>query len=433
MEKSMVSEKEILSALSAIIDPDFKKDIVSLGFVKDVRIGDGIVSFTLELTTPACPLKAEFQRQAEEIVLKLEGVEHVNVNITSRKAKSQHTSNGLQNVQNIIAVASCKGGVGKSTVAANLAYTLAQRGFKVGLLDADLFGPSVPTLFNAHDATIYQDKEKRLIPYESKGLKLMSFGFIMGSGPAIMRGPMVAGYVQNILHQVRWGELDYLILDMPPGTGDIQLTITQNIQINGAVIVTTRQSLSVVDVEKGIQMFEKVNVPMLGIVENMAHFICDCCDKKHQIFGERLTSFEERYGLETLAELPIKKVLTGRIGDVESDEDIDQLVDNTIKALGKQAGHLLKRPEISFGDKEISLKWENGDTLIANNHKLRCACPCASCVDEFTGKKILQDGSVPVDIKAEQITPIGNYAIMVHWSDGHNSGIFTYKKIREIV
>lgn len=428
----MVTEKEILNALSAIIDPDFKKDIVSLGFVKNIKIGDGIVSFTVELTTPACPLKAEFQRQAEEIVLKLDGVDHVNVNMTSRKPKKQNSVNGLQDVQNIIAVASCKGGVGKSTVAANLANTLAQRGFKVGLLDADLFGPSVPTLFNAHDATIYQTKEKMLIPYETNGLKLMSFGFLMGSGPAIMRGPMVAGYMQNILGQVAWGELDYLILDMPPGTGDIQLTITQNIQINGAVIVTTRQSLSVVDVEKGIQMFEKVNVPMLGIVENMAHFICDNCDEKHHIFGDRATSFEERYGLETLAELPIKKSLTGRIGDVEFDADINLMVDNTIKSLGRQSGEQLSRPEISHDEKAVTLAWENGESLTINNHELRCACACASCVDEFTGEKILVEENVPADIKAEQITPIGNYAVLIHWSDGHNSGIYPYKKLKEI-
>ncbi|MEI7999605.1 MAG: Mrp/NBP35 family ATP-binding protein, partial [Candidatus Omnitrophota bacterium] len=188
---------------------------------------------------------------------------------------------GLSKVKNIIAVSSCKGGVGKSTVAAGVAKALLRQGMKVGLLDADLHGPSIPTLFNLPSVDIRLNEFKMAVPAEVEGLKLMSFGFLLGDAPAVMRGPIVANYIQQLLFQTDWGELDYLIIDMPPGTGDIQLTITQSIRLTGAVIVTTRQTLSLVDVARGILMFEKVKVPILGIVENMAFFICDACEKKH--------------------------------------------------------------------------------------------------------------------------------------------------------
>jgi ATP-binding protein involved in chromosome partitioning len=431
----MVSEKEVLSALSVIIDPDFKKDVVSLGFIKNVKIMDDVVSFDFELTTPACPIKTEFQMAAEKAVLALDGVEHVNVNMTAREQKQNHSVNGLKDVSNIIAVSSCKGGVGKSTVSAHLANDLAERGFKVGLLDADLFGPSVPTLFNVHQPKVFQDSDKMIHPHVMEnGLKLLSFGFLMGDGPAIMRGPMVAGYTQQVLTQVAWGELDYLVIDMPPGTGDVQLTITQTLQITGAVIVTTRQSLALVDVERGIEMFEKVSVPMLGVVENMSYFICDGCDKRHYIFGNNEDNkIKERYGLDTLAEIPMSHSMTQRIEDVKDSSDMKKMTDSVVMALGKHSGKELERPEIMKDSSGFTLSWESGDEISLPFHRVRTACPCASCVDEFTGEKILDDASISPDIKAESITPLGNYAIKIVWSDGHSSGIFTYNLLKKLV
>ncbi len=433
----MATEKMILEALSVIIDPDFKKDIVSLGFIKNLKIHDDLVTFDVELTTPACPLKAEFQSQAENVVMALDGINQVAVNMTSRPSKKTAGTNtdNLKDVKNIIAVASGKGGVGKSTTSAHLANELAERGFKVGLLDTDLFGPSVPSLFDVHDPKLMQDDNKMLHPHEMpNGLKLLSFGFLMSSGPAIMRGPMVAGYVQQVLTQTAWGELDYLVLDLPPGTGDVQLTITQTIQITGAVVVTTRQSLSIADVTKGIEMFEKVNVPMLGIVENMSHFICDNCDVKHYIFGDsNKTSLEDQYGLKTLAELPLNPKLAKKVSDAVGDPDISNMVDAVIRSLGMQSSQQLVRPELSTSENTINITWADGREWKIPHRQLRLACPCASCVDEYTGEKTLRPESVPLEIKAESITPLGNYAVVIQWSDGHDSGIYSYKTLEKQV
>ncbi len=294
----MVQKEDIMKVLSQIEDPDLHKDIVSLGFIKELIIDGTSVSFSIELTTSGCPLKNMFKSEAEKLVLSLEGVDKVHVVMTARQNRISNSSDSLKNVKHVIAVASAKGGVGKSTVAATLASEFAAKGFKVGLLDTDLFGPSLPTLFNIHESRIEQ-RDKMLIPADFNGIKLMSFGFLLGDSPAIMRGPMVSGYIQQLLTTVEWGELDYLFIDMPPGTGDVQLTISQTIKLDGAVIVTTRSSLSLVDVAKGILMFEKVQIPTLGVIENMSHFICDNCDKEHFIFGKKRSDLSDRFGIET--------------------------------------------------------------------------------------------------------------------------------------
>src|SRR5665213_1019580 len=218
----------------------------------------------------------------------------------------------LSKVKHVIAISSCKGGVGKSTVACALALELARRGFKTGLLDADIYGPSLPSLFQLRDAKVKSNEFKLLTPIEHNGLKLMSFGFLLGDAPAVMRGPIVTRYIQQLLLQTDWGELDYLIIDMPPGTGDIQLTITQSIKLTGAVIITTHHSLSLVDTARGILMFEKVKVPILGVIENMAYFLAPDTGKKYYIFGEQKAgALSTRFGVKTLAEVPITEQLSG--------------------------------------------------------------------------------------------------------------------------
>jgi len=432
----MVTEQQVLTELSKIIDPDFHRDIVSLGFVQDMKIEEGTVAFTIELTTPACPLSPVFQKQAVDLVGDLPGVDKVLVNMTARKREGRQIStanSGLKDVKFILAVSSCKGGVGKSTVAALLAKTLGARGAKVGLLDADIYGPSIPTLFNLHNPGVRATPEQQFIPNEADGLKLMSFGFLMGDGPAVLRGPMVAQYMQQLLHGVVWGDLDYLVIDMPPGTGDIQLTISQSIQIDASIIVTTPHQLSLTDVRKGIMMFDKVNVPVLGVVENMAYFICDGCDKKHYIFGEAGgKTLEERFGLETIAELPITGNLSGSL-DALTDTDIaNTTTDIIIRTLGKKIMEKPGKPQIDFDAKTITLTWPDGETSTVSNAALRRACSCALCVDEMTRAPLLDPKSIPMDIHAEKIGIIGNYAIMVDWSDGHNTGFFPYTTIREL-
>jgi Mrp family chromosome partitioning ATPase/DUF971 family protein len=432
----MVTEEQVLAELSKIIDPDFKRDIVSLGFIQNMKIEGGTVSFVIELTTPACPLSPVFQKQAIDLVGDLPGVEQVLPTMTARKREGRKMSaeeSGLKDVKYILAVSSCKGGVGKSTVAAMLAKTLGARGAKVGLLDADIYGPSVPTLFNLHQAGVRASADqKRYLPNEADGIKLMSFGFLMGDGPAVIRGPMVSQYVQQLLHNVEWGELDYLVIDMPPGTGDIQLTISQSVQIDAAVIVTTPHQLSLTDVRKGIMMFDKVNVPVLGVIENMAYFICDGCDKKHYIFGESGgKELEQRFGLETIAELPITGNLSGSLDALAESGIANETTDIIIRTLGKKLMDKVERPEVTHDAKTITLTWPD-ETVTVSNAALRRACNCALCVDEMSRQPLLDPASIPMDIHAEKIELIGNYAVMVDWSDGHNTGFFPYSVFREL-
>lgn len=301
-----ITEESILGALKSVIDPDLHKDIVTLGFIKNIRICDGKIALDLELTTPACPVKEQLKEQCIALLKKLDGVEKVTVHLTAQVRSSQHTTiKSIAGVKNMIAVASGKGGVGKSTVACNLALALAQTGAKVALLDADIYGPSIPTMLNITERPVVS--ENMLLPVEKYGLKIISMGMLTDSdSPVIWRGPMLASVLQQFLTQVDWGETDYLIIDLPPGTGDVQLTLCQQAPLSGAIIVTTPQDVSLIDARKGLKMFQHVNVPILGIVENMSYFICDQCEKKHFIFrqgGGAKTATELNVPL--LAELPI--------------------------------------------------------------------------------------------------------------------------------
>jgi len=285
-----VAEPDVLSALSQVRDPDLNKDIVSLGFVKNLRIDGGDVRFTVELTTPACPVKEELKAQCEARVSAIPGVKSVAVEMTANVRQSSAAPGNnrisLPAVKNVIAIASGKGGVGKSTVAVNLAVSLAQSGARVGLLDADIYGPSAPLMLGTRDARPGMGDGQRLIPVEKCGLKIMSMGYLVPEDkPVIWRGPMVHGALTQFLTQVDWGPLDYLVIDMPPGTGDAQLTISQSAPLSGAVIVTTPQEASLVDARRGLEMFKSVRVPVLGVVENMSGFLCGHCHEHTAIFG----------------------------------------------------------------------------------------------------------------------------------------------------
>jgi ATP-binding protein involved in chromosome partitioning len=303
----VVNAEQVLSALRSVQDPDLHRDVVSLGFVKDVAIESGRVAFRLELTTPACPVKDQLKAEAERVVRALPGVTAVDVSLTASVRSPRPAGAVLPGVRNTIAVASGKGGVGKSTVAANLALALADSGAAVGLLDADIYGPSMPTMFGT-SARPQPAGEKSIHPVYAQGLKLMSIGFLIDPDqPMVWRGPMVHGALSQFLEQVEWGTLDYLVVDMPPGTGDAQLTLTQRAPLAGAVIVTTPQEVSLADARKGLRMFEQVKVPVLGIVENMAWFACDGCGKEHDLFrrgGGRRTA--EALGVPFLGEVPLE-------------------------------------------------------------------------------------------------------------------------------
>jgi ATP-binding protein involved in chromosome partitioning len=305
----VVTPELVLNALRHVQDPDLHRDIVTLGFVKNLAIDGGAVRFDVELTTPACPVKEDLKRQSEHMVMALPGVTAVDVTMTAQTARgaSEKRTELLRDVRHVVAVASGKGGVGKSTATANLAIALANTGAKVGVLDADIYGPSMSLMFGVIKSPEINEN-KKLVPVSSRGIKIVSMAmFDEGEKGVVWRGPMVSQMIQNFVHNVVWGELDYLLIDMPPGTGDVQLTLTQTAPISGAVILTTPQDVSVLDAKKGLRMFQSVNVPVLGIVENMSYFVCDNCEKKHYIFrqggGRRVA---ESLGVPFLGEIPLE-------------------------------------------------------------------------------------------------------------------------------
>ncbi|MBD2776340.1 Mrp/NBP35 family ATP-binding protein [Iningainema tapete] len=288
----VVDTQSVLEVLRPVQDPELRKSLVELNMIRNIKIDGGKVSFTLVLTTPACPLREFIVEDCQKAVKKLPGVTEVLVDVTAEtpQQKGLPDRTGITGVRNIIAVSSGKGGVGKSTVAVNVAVALAQTGAKVGLLDADIYGPNDPTMLGLSDVQIttrQTEKGEVLEPAFNHGVKLVSMGFLIDRDqPVIWRGPMLNGIIRQFLYQVQWGELDYLIVDMPPGTGDAQLTLTQAVPIAGAVIVTTPQTVALLDSRKGLMMFQQMNIPILGIVENMSYFVPpDMPEKQYDIFG----------------------------------------------------------------------------------------------------------------------------------------------------
>jgi ATP-binding protein involved in chromosome partitioning len=300
-----VSPQDVLNALKAVQDPDLRRDVVSLGFVKNLEVGDNRVSFTIQLTTPACPVKDQLVAQARQAVQAL-GVANVEVRLTSQVTSAHNAKASLiPQVKNTIAVASGKGGVGKSTVAANLAVALHRSGAKVGLMDTDVYGPSVPALMGGNNQP--HVVEGKIEPPIEFGVKIMSMAYFLPKDEAVIwRGPMLHKTMQQFLGDVRWGELDYLVMDLPPGTGDVQLSLSQTIPLTGAVIVSTPQDLALSVASKAIVMFQKLQVPVLGIVENMSYYLCPKCGHREEIFGHGgARAAANKLGLPFLGEIPL--------------------------------------------------------------------------------------------------------------------------------
>ncbi len=282
-----VTENQVMAALSKVQEPELHKDLVTLNMVRDVKIEGGKVSLTVVLTTPACPLRGQIEREASAAVKAIPGVEAVEIHMDSSVPSDRRISGRLDiGVRNAIAVGSGKGGVGKSTVAVNLAVALAQTGAQVGLLDADIYGPNVPLMMGVSEMPHSEDG-KKIQPLASYGVKLMSMGFLIDSKtPLIWRGPMIHGAIRQFLQDVDWGNLDYLVVDLPPGTGDASLSLAQSLPLTGAVLVTTPQEVSMADVVRGVAMFQHLEVPVLGVVENMSYYVCPGCGDKTYIFGQ---------------------------------------------------------------------------------------------------------------------------------------------------
>ncbi len=301
-----LSREAVMHALSAVNDPELHRDIVTLGMVKKLEITDGRVTLELELTTPACPLKEVFRRDIRAALARLPGFESLEIEFSANvRGRAVEKGDLAPGVRNIIAVASGKGGVGKSTVAVNLALALARTGASVGLMDADLYGPNVPLMLGIDETP--EVLEGRLQPIERHGLKVISMGVLIAEGaPVIWRGPMLNSALRQFFGDVNWGELDYLIVDLPPGTGDIQISLVQLVPLTGALIVTTPQEVALQDVRRAVAMFRQTNTEMFGVVENMAWFRCDECGKQHAIFGagggQRIAA---EIGLPLLGSIPL--------------------------------------------------------------------------------------------------------------------------------
>ena len=277
----------VLNALRAVNDPDLRRDIVSLGFVKDLAVADGRASFTIELTTPACPVKDQMRDQAIAAVRAL-GIGTVDVQMTARVRSASAPETGrppLPGVKNVIAVGAGKGGVGKTTVAVNLALSLARCGSRVGILDGDIYGPNVPIMLGL-STQLTTNEQRQIVPAEKYGLQVISIGFLTNDdAPIIWRGPMLHGAIQQFFKEVAWKDLDYLIIDMPPGTGDVALSLSQTVPVVGAIVVTTPQLVSLADSRRAVRMYQKLSIPTLGVVENMSYYSCPNCHHEADIFG----------------------------------------------------------------------------------------------------------------------------------------------------
>jgi ATP-binding protein involved in chromosome partitioning len=315
------TEAQVREVLAKVKYPGFSRDIVSFGLVKDVQLSGGNVVVQMSLATNDAGIPKQIKEEAEAALRTLPGVTEVTIRIDihappQAHATAQSAVSEIEGVRHVIAVASGKGGVGKSTVAANLALALAQTGASVGLCDCDLYGPSIALMFGTNERPMADGNTGRIQPIERYGLQLMSMGFLLDDGaPAILRGPMVTKYTQQFLRQVDWGELDFLILDLPPGTGDIQLTIVQTVALAGALLVTTPQEVALIDARKAASMFAKVNVPVLGIIENMSYFLCPSDGQRYDIFGNGGGQREaERLGVPLLGQVPID-ISTREAGD----------------------------------------------------------------------------------------------------------------------
>ncbi len=443
----MSLQDQVLDSMRGIIDPDLGKDIVSLGFIKKLEISKvGEVSFVVELTTPACPVKEHFRTSCEAAVQALPWVKSVSVEMSAQKRANsalQGQSAGLANVRNIIAVASCKGGVGKSTVATNLACALGGTGASVGIFDADIYGPSLSVMIDTPFQGLVQRADRMIEPVEHHGLKLMSFAYANPGNEkaAILRGPMVTQIINQLLTGTDWGELDYLVLDLPPGTGDIQLTLCQLVPLTAAVIVTTPQNISFIDVAKGIRMFDTLKVPTVAVVENMSYYICDECDKKHYIFGRgAMRKLVEQFGFTNTVSLPMHPAVAacGDHGlplvwaepDTETAQSFRDLAGTVAREISRRTYGGISAPAVTFEDGVIVIQREDAERVELAPRKVRLACACAVCINEMTGEKVLRDEDVPEDVQPQSIEPMGNYAVAVQWSDEHSS-IYPYDRLDE--
>lgn len=360
----------------------------------------------------------------------------------------QHGS-GPHWIKYSVAVASAKGGVGKSTVAAQLAITLAKKGLKVGLLDADIYGPSQTLMLKSGDSQLTLTEEGFIEPLKtSHGLSLVSMGALLGDGrPVVWRAPMAMKMIHEFIDRVKWGPLDYLIIDLPPGTGDVQLTLAQSLSLAGVVIVSTPQKVAVDVTRRGIRMFQQVRVPILGLVENMSGFTCGYCQKTTATLGENtVEALSKELKVPLLGRIPLDPSIFSHADEGKSllDETAPKVIQAAVRDLANAVeGQIAFSRGILESDQpstidlssrkdELKIQWPDGHLSVHHPYHLRVNCACAGCVDENTGKRLLDPKRVPLDIKINDLDAVGRYALSLGFSDGHRTGIYSYERLRRL-
>lgn len=458
-----VSASQVLEVLKRIRDPLSGQDIVTAGWIGDIQTRFGNVTFHVHLPVSFSAPEGELKSAIIGAVKQISGVQAVLPTLTrTPKPSTPKLESGLAGIGRIIVVGSGKGGVGKSTTAVNLAAAMAKLGFKVGLLDADIYGPSVPTMLaKGSEERIgrpdqVQMRENLMVPFDLYGIRVMSVGMLIEKNqPTVWRAPIATKMINQFLTGVDWGRLDYLFIDLPPGTGDIQLTISQQTSVAGAVIVTTPQKVALNIAEKGLLMFQHVGVPILGIVETMSGFACGSCGEVTSIFGEggaKALAAEKKIPL--LAQVPVDAALV-RAGD-EGEPIIARAPESpSARAYMTAAERLvasLGAPEQKMDDMAVvplavegvpndakgsgkhslAVYWSDGWKYVYDCADLRLACPCAACVDEFSGERRIRSEDVEPEVYIEKALPVGRYGVNLVWTDGHSTGIYTYKYLREL-
>jgi ATP-binding protein involved in chromosome partitioning len=394
-------------------------------------------------------VKELLKDQAHKAVMAIPGVKQVDIQMTAqvRPTRTEQKGKLIPGVKNVIPVASGKGGVGKSTVSVNLAVALAKMGASVGLMDADVYGPSIPTILGVQAPS--GGDPRRFVPPTAHGVKVISMGFFMRPNDAmIWRGPMLHKVIEQFLGQVEWGELDYLIVDLPPGTGDIQLSLCQMIPLTGAAVVSTPQDVALFIAEKAVVMFQRLNTPVLGLIENMSGYECSKCGHHEDIFG---AGGARRYALEKgmpfLGDIPLALQVRESADagtpivlshpDSPAAKAFMRVAENLAAQVSVQAaGGNDNRPIPSKIElktrKELAVHWSDGKETLLSSYELRCKCPCAQCVDEMTGVVRLDPAGISKDVWPQNIAPVGRYALHFQWSDGHSSGIYPFELLREL-
>ena len=460
--RSFPSREQVIEALGAVGNPEFSgQGIVALGQVGDIRICAPAVSAAVNLPNVGSAAARRIREEARSALLALEGVKHAEVTVRTevtasaapRVAESAapgprgpaQAPTKPEGVRNVVAVASGKGGVGKSTVSANLAVALAADGARVGLLDADVYGPSQTTMFGRDDRP-ETDERRRLLPLEAHGIRFISMGMLSSKEtPVIWRGPMASRLVQQFFSGVVWGELDYLLVDLPPGTGDVQLTIAQTAALAGAVIVTTPQAVARTIAEKGLRMFQPVRVPVLGVVENMSSFACPHCGETTDIFstggGEEVA---RDLGLPFLGGVPLdpRVVAAGDAGTPTVIRDPDSPAAAAYREIARrvslevarsnQGEHGGAAESVRVEGGAVVVRWREGGEDRLGFEYLRNHCPCATCVDEWSGERRSLTLLLSTAFAPKRLVPVGNYGVQIHWNDGHETGIYSHQLLRRL-